>query len=77
MKKLRLEARPGDSIFAKIISRLDCNVDDLRLIVQEFKDKNITVHFIKEGFSSGNGNIMFKFILTIIGTVTEKECESR
>ncbi len=41
----------------------------------EFKDKGITVHFIKEGFNTGNGNNMFKFMLTILSTVAEMECE--
>ncbi len=35
----------------------------------------ITVHFIKEGFNAGNGNNMFKFMLTILGGVSEIERE--
>jgi len=57
------------------ISRLGRNVDDLRQIVQEFKDKDVTVHFIKEGFNTGNNNNMFKFMLTILGAVAEMERE--
>jgi len=56
-------------------SRLGRNVDDLRMIVQEFKAKDITVHFIKEGFNTGSGNNMFKFMLTILGAVAEMERE--
>jgi len=37
--------------------------------------EEITVHFIKEGFSTGNGNNMFKFMLTILGAVAEMERE--
>ena len=36
---------------------------------------NVTVHFIKEGFNTGNNNNMFKFMLTILGAVVEMERE--
>ena len=75
LNKLRLEVRQGDNIYVESISRLGRNVDDLRQIVQEFKDKEITVHFIKEGFNTGDGNNMFKFMLTILGAVAEMERE--
>ena len=74
LNKLRLEAEAGDNIYVESISHLGRNVDDLRLIVQEFKDKDVTVHFIKEGFNTGNNN-MFKFMLTILGAVAEMERE--
>jgi len=75
LNRLRLEAQKGDSIYVESISRLGRNVDDLRQIVQEFKDKEVTVHFIKEGFNTGNSNNMFKFMLTILGAVAEMERE--
>jgi len=75
LNKLRVEAQKGDNIYVESISRLGRNVDDLRLIVQECKDKEITVHFIKEGFNTGNSNNMFKFMLTILGAVAEMERE--
>ncbi len=75
LNKLRLEAQAGDNIYVESISRLGRNVDDLRQIVQEFKDKEVTVHFIKEGFNTGNSNNMFKFMLTILGAVAEMERE--
>ena len=75
LKKLRSTAQDGDNIYVESISRLGRNVDDLRQIVQEFKDKGVTVHFIKEGFNTGNGNNMFKFMLTILGAVAEMERE--
>ena len=43
--------------------------------MQEFKDKGVTVHFIKEGFNTGNNINMFKFMLTILGAVAEMERE--
>ena len=75
LSKLRSTAQDGDNIYVESISRLGRNVDDLRQIVQEFKDKGVTVHFIKEGFNTGNGNNMFKFMLTILGAVAEMERE--
>lgn len=75
LNKLRLEVQDGDNIYVESISRLGRNVDDLRLIVQEFRDQGVTVHFIKEGFNTGNGNNMFKFMLTILGAVAEMERE--
>jgi len=75
LNKLRLEAQEGDHIYVESISRLGRNVDDLRNIVQEFKDKGVTVYFIKEGFNTGNSNNMFKFMLTILGAVAEMERE--
>jgi len=75
LNKLRLEAQEGDHIYVESISRLGRNVDDLRNIVQELKDKNVTIYFIKEGFNTGNENNMFKFMLTILGAVAEMERE--
>jgi len=75
LNKLRLEAEGGDNIYVESISRLGRNVDDLRQIVQEFKYKDVTVYFIKEGFNTGNNNNMFKFMLTILGAVAEMERE--
>ena len=75
LNKLNLEAREGDNIYVDSISRLGRNVDDLRQIVQEFNDKKIAVHFIKEGFNTGNGNNMFKLMLVILGAVSEMERE--
>ncbi len=39
------------------------------------KDKGINVHFIKDGFNTGNGKNMFKYMLTILGAVAEMERE--
>ena len=71
LNKLRLEVQKGDSVYIESISRLGRNVDDLRQLVQEFKDKGVAVHFIKEGIST-NGN-MYKFLLTTLGAVAEME----
>lgn len=75
LNKLRLEAQAGDTIYVESISRLGRNVDDLRHLVEEFREKGITVCFIKEGFNTGNGTNMYKFMLTILGAVAEMERE--
>jgi len=73
LQKLMLAVKAGDNIYTESISRLGRNVDDLRKLVEYFRDKNTTVHFVKEGFTT-NGN-MYKFLLTILGAVAEMERE--
>lgn len=75
LNKLRLDVEPGDHVYVESISRLARNVDNLRQLVQEFREKDVTVHFIKEGFNTGNGNNMAGFMLTILGAVAEMERE--
>ena len=75
LNRLRCEVQPGDNIYVESISRLGRNVDDLRQLVKEFKEKGVKVHFIKEGFNTGNGNNMANFMLTILGAVAEMERE--
>ncbi len=73
LNKLKLAVKSGDTIYVESISRLGRNVDDLRSLCSFFKDKGVTVHFLKEGFST-SGN-MYKFLLTILGAVAEMERE--
>lgn len=73
LNKLRLDVKAGDNIYIESISRLGRNVDDLRMLVEEFKEKNVTLHFIKEGFTSTGST--YKFMLTILGAVAEMERE--
>jgi DNA invertase Pin-like site-specific DNA recombinase len=73
LNKLRVDVKSGDTIYVESISRLGRNVDDLRSLCSFFKDKGVTIHFLKEGFST-SGN-MYKFLLTILGAVAEMERE--
>lgn len=73
LNKLMLELKNGDHIYVESISRLGRNVDDLRKITEYFKSKGVVVHFLKEGFDT-EGN-MYKFLLTILGAVSEMERE--
>ncbi len=52
LNSLRLEVQGGDNNNIESISRLGRNVDDLRQIVQELKDKGVTENFSKEGFNT-------------------------
>ena len=73
LKMLMNDVKRGDHVYCESISRLGRNVDDLRRLTEEFVNKGVTVHFIKEGFDTG-GN-MYKFMLTILGAVAEMERE--
>ena len=73
LNKLMLEIKKGDNIYIESISRLGRNVDDLRKLTEYFIDKDVTIHFLKEGFNT-NGNT-YKFLLTILGAVAEMERE--
>ena len=73
LNRLMLETIKGDNVYVESISRLGRNVDDLRKITEYFKEKGVTIHFIKEGFNT-DGN-MYKFLLTILGAVAEMERE--
>lgn len=73
LNKLMLDIKKGDNIYIESISRLGRNVDDLRRLTQYFIEKGSTIHFVKEGFNT-NGN-MYKFLLTILGAVSEMERE--
>ena len=74
LNKLMIDSKCGDNIYCESISRLGRNVDDLRYLCSNFKDKGIVVHFIKEGFSTEGD--MYKFMLTILGAVAEIERET-
>ncbi|PKM93527.1 MAG: resolvase [Firmicutes bacterium HGW-Firmicutes-1] len=73
LNKLMLDTTPGDQIYIESISRLGRNVDDLRYLCKYFSEKDVVVHFIKEGFNT-EGNV-YKFMLTILGAVAEMERE--
>lgn len=73
LNKLLNIVKESDNIYVESISRFARNVDDLRQLCEKLKAKGITVHFIKEGFSTnGDG---YKFLLTILGAVAELERE--
>ncbi|OOM67942.1 recombinase family protein [Clostridium sp. BL-8] len=74
LNKLKLEVNNDDIIYCESISMLGRNVDDLRRTCDYFKNKGVTVYFVKERINTeGDG---YKFILTILGAVAEMEREN-
>jgi DNA invertase Pin-like site-specific DNA recombinase len=71
LNQLKLDVKDGDKVFIESISRSGRNVDDLRELCRYFKEKGVTVQFMKEGFNT-DGN-MYQFLLTILGAVAEME----
>ncbi|WP_253205870.1 recombinase family protein [Clostridium estertheticum] len=73
LNKLKIAAKKGDNIYIESISRLGRNVEELWQLCDDFTDKGVTVHFVKEGVTTvGNS---YKFMLTILGAVGEMERE--
>lgn len=73
LNKLMVDVKKGDNVYIESISRLGRNVDDLRKLTEYFRDKNVTLHFVKEGFTTEGTT--YKFMLTILGAVAEMERE--
>lgn len=73
LQALQLESNQGDHVYVESISRLGRNVDDLRNVTQYFVDKDVCLHFVKEGVTT-NG-VGYKFLVTILGAVAEMERE--
>jgi DNA invertase Pin-like site-specific DNA recombinase len=71
LKMLLADIKRGDHIYVESISRLGRNVDDLRQLTEQFNEKGVVVHFVKEGFDTSGH--MYKFMLTILGAVAEME----
>ncbi len=74
LNELKLEVNGGDRIYCESISKLERNVDDLRSTCDYFKNKCVTVYFVKEGINTDGGG--YKFILTILDAVAETEREN-
>jgi len=77
LNELRLNIKDGDHIYFESISRLGRSVLDIKELIEEFHNKNITLHFVKEGITT-NGkdkNSMANFLLNILSSVAELERE--
>jgi DNA invertase Pin-like site-specific DNA recombinase len=73
LQKLLEVVQPGDHIYVESISRFGRNVDDLRQLTEQLRERGVIVHFVKEGFDTSGH--MYKFLLTILGAVAEMERE--
>lgn len=68
-------AKAGDTIHIHSIDRLARNLDDLRMLVKNWNDRNVTVKFYKEGltFSSKDSNPMSELMLSMLGAIAQFE----
>lgn len=57
------------------MNRLARNLDDLRSLVQQCTQKQVTVKFIKEGLTfTGEDSPMANLLLSVMGAFAEFEC---
>ena len=67
-------ARDGDTIIVHSMDRLARNLDDLRRLVAQLTDQQITIVFIKEGLTfTGEDSPMSKLLLSVMGAFAEFE----
>mgnify|MGYP000536311589 CR=1 FL=1 len=67
-------AREGDTIIVHSMDRLARNLDDLRRLVAQLTDQQITIIFIKEGLTfTGEDSPMSKLLLSVMSAFSEFE----
>lgn len=67
--------REGDTVYVHSMDRLARNLDDLRKLVNQITDRNITIQFIKENliFTINEKNPISKLMLSVMGAFAEFE----
>ena len=67
--------RDGDTVYVHSMDRLARNLDDLRRLVNQITNKNVTIHFVKENltFSNNDNNHISKLMLSVMGAFAEFE----
>lgn len=67
--------REGDVVHVHSMDRLARNLDDLRKLVNQITDKNVTIKFSKENltFSNNDNNHISKLMLSVMGAFAEFE----
>jgi DNA invertase Pin-like site-specific DNA recombinase len=74
LQKLRLEARRGDVIHVHSIDRMARSLMDLNELLNEFRDKGVSVRFAKEGLEfKDEDNHTSMLMLNIMASVAEFE----
>ncbi|CCU70787.1 recombinase family protein [Thalassolituus oleivorans] len=76
LEALRSHVREGDTIHVHSIDRLARNLRDLRMLVDEWRGKGVTVRFHKENltFNAGKASTpMDDLLLSMLGAVSEFE----
>lgn len=74
LQALLSEVKAGDHIYVESISKFAYDIDDLRSLTEQIKNKGAVVHFVKEGFDTSGH--MYRFMLTILGAIEEMERET-
>lgn len=75
LNALRAFAREGDVVKVKSVDRLARNSLDLLQLLEEFKNKGVTVKFI-DSPEFNTDAISGKLVITVLGTVAEFERET-
>ena len=66
--------RNGDTVVVHSMDRLARNLDDLRMLVQNFTRRGICIEFVKEGLTfSGEDSPMANLMLSVMGAFAEFE----
>jgi DNA invertase Pin-like site-specific DNA recombinase len=79
LKRPQLEAmlnyiRDGDTVIVHSMDRLARNLSDLRRIVSQCTENQITIRFLKEGLSfTGEDSPMANLLLSVMGGIAEFE----
>ena len=74
LQKLLSEVRPGDTIYVKDFSRLARSTKDLLDIVEQLKQKEVSLVSLKENLDTGTAT--GKLMLTMVGAIYEFEREN-
>lgn len=71
---LRQFVRAGDTVVVHSMDRLARNVDDLRMLVNEFTTQDVRINFMTEGLTfTGDDSPMSALLLTLMGAFAEFE----
>lgn len=76
LKEMLANVRKGDDVYITKIDRLARSIIDLNKIIQELKDKGVSVHFISEGISFRAGDkdsSMQTMLFNVLGTFAQFE----
>lgn len=74
LEELLNYVREDDTVIVHSLDRLARNLDDLRKIVNQLTEKNVTIKFMKENLTfTGNDSAMSKLLLSIMGSFAEFE----
>lgn len=76
LKAMMAYVREGDVVHCHELSRLGRNTKDLLNIIDELKEKGVSVRFHKEGFTVGQeSNAVGQMMLTVLSGVAQMERE--